>query len=152
MITNKKEKKPSKTKRKIGDGTKKEKILSDKGKLNKAVKKTSETNLDKKPDEIRKKIITKPAPFNFSNYDRTYNNAIDLCAQAIGWARRTNKPVKAIILRPTYYDLFFVGIEVLAKNKIDPNTELFFDGTLIKRGSSRQFDNLVFDYYPTRLN
>jgi hypothetical protein len=92
-------------------------------------------------------IQTKKQPFDWSNYDRTYNNSIDLVAQAVGWARKNNKPLKAIILKPTSYDLFKAGINVLAKAEIDPNTELYFDGVLIKRGGSKQFESLICEYY-----
>jgi len=92
-------------------------------------------------------IQTKKEPFNYSNYEKTYNNSIDLVAQAVGYARKANKPVKSIVLKPTSYDLFKAGINVLAKAEIDPITELYFDGILIKRGNPGQFDSLFFQYY-----
>ena len=92
-------------------------------------------------------MLNKKEPYDWSNYQKTYNNAIDLTAQAIGWARKNKKPISAIILQPSKYDLFFTGLEVIAKEKIDPLTELYFDGVLIKRGRRSQFDSLVFEYY-----
>ncbi|MDQ2718228.1 MAG: hypothetical protein M3Z26_00500 [Bacteroidota bacterium] len=92
-------------------------------------------------------MITKKEPFNWSNYEKTYNHAIDLTAQAIGYHRKTNKPLKAIILKPTSYDLFKAGLKVLSKAEIDPTTELYFDGVLIKRGGRGMFDSITFEYY-----
>ena len=92
---------------------------------------------------IQKKIEL----FDWSNYNRTYNNSIDLVAQAVGYHRKTNKPLKTIILKPTSYDLLKAGLNVLAKQEIDPATELYFDGVKIKRGGRSQFDSIQFEYY-----
>lgn len=96
-------------------------------------------------------VQNKPAPFDWSNYQRTYNNAIDLVAQCVGYHRKTRKPIKAIILKPSYHDLFRAGIAVLSKKELDPLADLFFDGVEIKRGNGMQFDSLRCEYYPTGL-
>lgn len=93
-------------------------------------------------------IQQKPAPFDWSNYQRTYNNAIDLVAQCVGYHRAKMKPLKAIILKPTYHDLFRAGLKVLAKKELDPNAELYFDGVLLRRGNAMQFDSIRCEYYP----
>ena len=95
--------------------------------------------------------LTRTEPFNWSDYNRTYNNAIDLVCQCIGHARKTMKPIKALRLKPSYYDLFKAGLNVLAKREIDPATELLFDGVKILRGSPMQFDSIVCEYYPVNL-
>lgn len=92
-------------------------------------------------------LQTKQEPINWSNYEKTYNTAIDLTAQAIGYHRKANKPLKAIVLKPTSYDLFKAGLNVLAKTEIDPATELYFDGVLIKRGGRMQFDSLICEFF-----
>ena len=92
--------------------------------------------------------MTKQAPFNWSKYDRTGNTAIDLVAQAIGYHRQTRKPIKAIKLKATYYDLFKAGIEVIRKQRFEEQElNLFFDGVEIKRGSTAQFDSLKCEYH-----
>jgi len=60
------------------------------------------------------------------------------------------KPLKAIVLKATYYELFKKGSEVLAKQKkmfFDPSATLMFDGVEIKQGSMMQFDSLKCEYY-----
>lgn len=97
------------------------------------------------------KIIqsAKPEPFNWATYQRTGNNAIDLVAQAVGYHRQIKKPLKAIILKPMSYELFKRGTEVLAKQRIeDPATEMLFDGVTIKCGNPKQFDTMIFEYWP----
>lgn len=89
----------------------------------------------------------RPEPFDWSNYQRTYNNAIDLVAQCIGYHRKTMKPLKAIILKPAYHDLFRAGLKVLSKKEIDPMAVLYFDGVELKRGNPMQFDSIRCEYY-----
>lgn len=101
------------------------------------------------------KIQTKPEPFNWSNYQRTYNNAIDLVGQCVGYHRKTMKPLKAIILKPTSHDLFRAGLRILmAKQgkKFDDMAPLYFDGVELKRGNAMQFDSIICEYYPTSAN
>lgn len=94
--------------------------------------------------------IHKTPPIDWSKYERTYNNAIDLCAQAIGFYRAKRIPIKAIILKPTSYELFKRGVELLQKKRIDdPLTELYFDGVEIRLGNSTQIDTAKFEFYPT---
>jgi hypothetical protein len=90
----------------------------------------------------------KTAPINFSGYDRTYNNAIDLVAQAAGYARATGRPIRSYLLSPGYYDLFRSGMEVLMKQALDPLAELTFEGIPVRRGGRAQFDNIVIDWHP----
>lgn len=90
----------------------------------------------------------KVAPTDFSGYARTHNNAIDLVAQAAGYARMAGKPVKAFILKPTSYDLFRAGMEVILKKPLDPVSVLTFEGVEIKKGGRAQFESLIIEYYP----
>ncbi len=90
--------------------------------------------------------------FDFANFERTGNNAIDLVAQAVGWARANHKPIKAVRLSPGYFDLFRLGLEVLARSK-GVNLELTglevleFDGVNVNRGTGSQFEKLIIDWY-----
>lgn len=86
-------------------------------------------------------------PFDFSRYERTYNNAIDIVAQAVGWARLNNKPIACVRLKPSYYDLFKCGVEVLMKKELVGYEELEFDGVKIARGNALQFDTVKLEYY-----
>lgn len=91
---------------------------------------------------------TKRTPYNWAKFDRTYNNAIDLVAQCVGFNRARRRPIRAIILKPTYYALFKTGTEVLMKKRIeDPATELLFDGVKILCGSNLQWENMIVEYH-----
>jgi hypothetical protein len=94
-------------------------------------------------------VIPPPAPpVDWSKFEKTGNKAIDLVAVAIGYHKQTRKPLKAVVLRETYYDLFKIGAEVLAKQRFeDPATELTFDGIQIKRGQNMHFESIRFEYY-----
>lgn len=69
-----------------------------------------------------------PNPPDYSQYDRSYNNAIDLVAQAVGYSHYSGKAIKEIALNPHFYQLFKAGTEALLKKEIDPNTKLVFEG------------------------
>jgi hypothetical protein len=101
-------------------------------------------------------ISGKKEPFNWSNYQRTYNDAIDIVAQCVGHARATGKGLKTIYLKPTYHDLFRQGLKVLRKINgfepdFDPNAPMYFDGVELKRGSPLQFDSIRCEYYKQPL-
>ena len=94
------------------------------------------------------------APINWSQVERTGNNAIDIVAQAVGWGRSTKKPLKAIVLKPTSYDLFRAGLRILMakagkRMEDNPLTILTFDGVEIKRGGGTQFDTIRMEFYET---
>lgn len=92
----------------------------------------------------------RPEPFNWSNYEKTYNNAIDLVAQCVGYHRKKLMPLKAITLKRAYYELFRMGVQAIMKAKglkFDETAELTFDGVEIKMGSVMQFDAMLYEYY-----
>jgi hypothetical protein len=100
-------------------------------------------------------ITQRPEPFDWSQYQRTYNNAIDIVGQAVGHARRTHKPLKAIILKPASHDLLRAGVKLLMAKlgqKMDEMAPMFFDGVEIKRGNSMQFDSIKCEYYQSTIN
>lgn len=95
---------------------------------------------------------SRPEPINWSRYEKTGNNAIDLVAQCIGHARATRRPIKAVSLKPTSHDLFRAGLRILMAKAgehltDDPAAVLTFDGVEIKRGSPYQFESLKVEYY-----
>ena len=92
-------------------------------------------------------ISTRPEPFDWSNYQKTYNTAIDLVAQCVGYHRAKGSALKAIYLKPTYHDLFRQGLKLLSKQDLDPNAKMYFDGVELKRGNSMQFDSIRCEYY-----
>ena len=95
---------------------------------------------------------TKQAPYDWSKYDRTYNNAIDLVAQCVGYHRQSMKPLRAIVLKEAYFHLFKKGLEILMKQqvaKFEEQSKMTFDGVEIKCGSSMQFDSIICEYFST---
>lgn len=94
----------------------------------------------------------KQAPYDWSKYDRTYNNAIDLVAQCVGYHRQSMKPLRSITLKESYYHLFKKGLEVLMKQqgaKFEEQSKMTFDGVEIKCGSVYQFESIICEYYST---
>lgn len=103
--------------------------------------------------ELVKSKVGKLAPKDYSQYERTYNNAIDLVAQCVGYHRLKGSPLRAIVLKPAYYHLFKKGVEVLnKKKKQEPFVEMAFDGVLIKEGNAKQFDSIVCEFYSMNPN
>lgn len=92
--------------------------------------------------------MNRTRPIDFSNYQRTHNNAIDLVAQAAGHARMAGKPVKAYVLKPASFDLFRAGLEVLMKKPLDPVMVLTWEGVEVRKGTRMQFDSLIVEYWP----
>jgi hypothetical protein len=92
-------------------------------------------------------MMQKIEPYDFSQFNRTYNNAIDMVAQAVGWARQNRKPLACIKLKPTYFDLFRKGMEILMKKPLAGYEEFEFDGVKVERGNGLQFDLLKMEYY-----
>lgn len=91
-------------------------------------------------------------PYNWSRFDRTYNDAIDLVAQAVGYHRKAMKPLKAIKLKPSYFYLFQTGVQAIMKHKkmkYDEGAVLMFDGVEITMGSELQFDSMLFEFHST---
>ena len=96
--------------------------------------------------------------FTFSNYEPTFNKAIDHCANLIACGRETHQPIKALHLSKGYYEWFKGGVQVLidksnAENKdellqnIDEGGVMQFDGVEIIR-STFQTKPVVIEYYP----
>jgi hypothetical protein len=103
------------------------------------------------------KLHTKAAPDNLSDYHRTFNHAIDLVTQAVGWANKVStRKVAAIVLKPTQYQLFFEGYKLILKKQrdfdLEDGTELTFEGYRILKGGRGQIDSLVFEYVENTLN
>jgi len=89
--------------------------------------------------------------FDYADFERTGNNAIDLVAQAVGWARKAKKPIQSVSLSPAYFDLFRLGLEVLARAKgqnleLEGHEILEMDGVQITRGN-RQWEKLIIQWY-----
>lgn len=85
---------------------------------------------------------------NHSQYDRTYNNAIDMSAHTIGYYRRLRMPVKALHLKTNYYELFRKGIEVMMRRELRPEELLEFDGARIENGGRAQVKEILVEFYP----
>lgn len=73
--------------------------------------------------------------FDYSQYDKTHNRAIDMVAACVGHYRRFMKPLKTIYLKENLYDLFKKGMEVMMKRETEPGELFEFDGVRIEKGS-----------------
>jgi len=85
--------------------------------------------------------------FDFSKYERTYNKAIDECASIIGIARDNNLPVKALHLKPIYFEWFKAGVQTLMNRPLNEDENMQFDGVNIEKASKFQTKNIVIEYY-----
>lgn len=91
-------------------------------------------------------------PVNYSKYDRTYNNAIDLVAQAIGYAKTTGKGLRMVVLEPQYYVLFKKGMEVLAKKEYPHETQFTLEGIPVVAGEVKRFERLRLVWHDDKMN
>lgn len=99
---------------------------------------------------VKQPANKRPEPYNWSKFERTYNDAIDLVAQAVGYHRKTMKPLKAIYLKPSYFFLFKTGVQAIMKSKklqFDDTAVLTFDGVDILLGGELQFDAMIFEFH-----
>lgn len=99
---------------------------------------------------VKQPANKRPEPYNWSRFERTYNDAIDLVAQAVGYHRKTMKPLKAIKLKPAYFYLFKTGVQAIMRSQklpFDDTAVLTFDGVDILLGSELQFDSMLFEYH-----
>lgn len=85
--------------------------------------------------------------YDFSKFQRTYNKAIDECASIIGLARDRNVPIKALHLRPVYYEWYKSGVQTLMDRPLVEDEKMQFDGVDIEKGSKLQTRNIVIEYY-----
>jgi hypothetical protein len=88
--------------------------------------------------------------YNFSNYEPTYNKAIDQCANLIAVARENLNPLKALHLSPIYYDWFKGGVQTLMGRPLQEDERLEFDGVNIEKGSKYQSKSIILEYYPSK--
>jgi hypothetical protein len=95
--------------------------------------------------------------FTFSNYEPTFNKAIDFCANLIACARDKQEPIKTLRLSRDYYALFKSGVKaILELNKpegwqdmieqLNEPDALQFDGVNIERAMF-QIKPVVIEYY-----
>jgi hypothetical protein len=88
-------------------------------------------------------------PTDHSNYNRTFNVAIDLVAQAVGWAQKYScKPLAAVRLKPTAFMSFVKGVEVMRNQEVTPEEQenLTFEGVKVLKGGRGQIDTMVLEY------
>jgi hypothetical protein len=95
-------------------------------------------------------------PKSLSEWERTYNKAIDLVSEAVAHAKTVEtRVVKSVRLKPTQYALFVEGVKLLmarAGQEWDPVVELTWEGVLILEGSKAQTDSIKFDYLENAVN
>jgi hypothetical protein len=88
---------------------------------------------------------------NFSTYATTHNTAIDQCANIIALCRKRNEPLKALHLRPIYYEWFKSGVQTLMDRPLEDGELMQFDGVDIEKATNLQSKNIVLEYYPINI-
>lgn len=98
--------------------------------------------------------------FTFSQFEPTFNKAIDHCANIIACARDNNMPIESLTLSPGYFEWFRSGVKALIETKkpdnweeliaiIDSNDQAMqFDGVNIEK-SMIQAKPVLIKYYQT---
>jgi hypothetical protein len=90
---------------------------------------------------------------DFSQYEPTYNKAIDMVASVVGHSRKTGRALKEIRLNRHFFELFFKGVELLQREHIDPLTPLIFDGVpVVPHDSVNGFDKMHPVYWNNTFN
>lgn len=96
------------------------------------------------------------APRSLSDWERTYNKAIDLVSEAVGHSKKVDtRLVVAVRLKPSMYQLFVEGVKVLMANRgmqWDPMVEFTHEGVLILEGSKAQIDSVKLEYAEGAIN
>lgn len=87
--------------------------------------------------------------FSFSKFQATGNKAIDECANIIVCARANGTPLKALHLKPSYYEWFKSGVQILMGRSMEKDEQMQFDGVDIEKASLFQSKNIVVEYYTT---
>lgn len=90
-----------------------------------------------------------------SNYNRTFNHALDLVSQAVGWAQKHSaKPLKAIRLKPTAFMLMVKGLEVMQNKEITEEEQhyLEFEGVKLLKGGRGQIDTMQMEFVENVFN
>jgi hypothetical protein len=90
---------------------------------------------------------SRQAPNSLNDYERTFNHAIDMVAEAVAWGKKVSmRPLRAIVLKPTQYELFKKGFEFMMQRDIDINEQLTFEGIFVLKGSPAQFDSIRLEF------
>ena len=84
---------------------------------------------------------------NFSDYERTGNKSIDLVAQAVGWAKKMQRPLKSVTLSRQAYALFWAGTEILMQKFLPPEHKLTFQKIDILQGSMLQWETMTLQFW-----
>lgn len=98
------------------------------------------------------------APNSYNQHERTYNHAIDLVGEAIGWGMQASaKQIAAVKLKPTAYRNFCEGVKLLLKRRggtgeIEPGTQMEWLGYPVLEGSRAQIETIVIEYVENQIN
>lgn len=92
---------------------------------------------------------------SLSDYERSYNNAIDIVAEALGHANKVEcRVVTAIVLKPSKYKLFVEGLKFILASKgvqWDPVAEITWEGVKILEGPRSMLNTLRIEYLENSL-
>lgn len=85
--------------------------------------------------------------FNYNKYKSSGNPAIDLVANIVCEARAKQKPLKAIHLKPLFFDWFKGGVEILNGKPLLEDQGMQFDSVNIEKGTFYQSKMAILEYY-----
>ena len=88
--------------------------------------------------------------YNFSKHEPSFNSAIDFCANLIWCAREHNEPIKALHLKPYFYEWYKSGVQTLIGRPLEDEL-MEFDSVNIEKASLFQTKNVVIEYYPKNV-
>jgi len=98
----------------------------------------------------------KHKPETLSDYERTYNRAIDLVTEAIGHSNKVEtRRVAAVRLKPTFWRLFCEGMRLLMAEKgvkMEDASEFTLEGYRILEGPRKQYNSIEIEYVENALN
>lgn len=85
--------------------------------------------------------------FNWQQYTRQYNKAVDMVAASIAIHRDRMIPVKAIHLTPEYYSLFKIWVEKKMGRELQEGEKFEFDTVNIELGTTAQRTPLLIELW-----
>lgn len=86
-------------------------------------------------------------PENYSDFEQTGNTGLDMVAQAVGWAKKFNKPIKSVTLSRQYFAMAWAGTEILMQKPLPEDFQLTFEKIPIYRGLNSQLESITIQYF-----
>lgn len=83
----------------------------------------------------------------YSKYESTNNLAADMVAECVAHNRHFKKPIKQIVLKPNYYDMFKLWVYRNTKESFNEDQVYQFDGVDIVKGSKLMVGTPLYVYF-----